>query len=122
MRGCTTAAVLAAVLVAGSTAAAYAQLAVSANDAKVKLVNGKTEVVANPPPDTISIIDLRASPPKVLAEVEVPNSVVGPPSNVAVSPKEEFVLVAGAMQIDPSDPTKTIPDDKLTVIDRKSVV
>lgn len=117
MRGCTTAAVLAAVLVAGSTAAAYAQLAVSANDAKVKLVNGKTEVVANPPPDTISIIDLRASPPKVLAEVEVPNSVVGPPSNVAVSPKEEFVLVAGAMQIDPSDPTKTIPDDKLTVID-----
>lgn len=117
MRGCTTAAVLAAVLVAGSTAAAYAQLAVSANDAKVKLVNGKTEVVANPPLDTISIIDLRASPPKVLAEVEVPNSVVGPPSNVAVSPKEEFVLVAGAMQIDPSDPTKTIPDDKLTVID-----
>lgn len=117
MRGCTAAAVLAAVLVAGSTAAAYAQLAVSANDAKVKLVNGKTEVVANPPPDTISIIDLRASPPKVLAEVEVPNSVVGPPSNVAVSPKEEFVLVAGAMQIDPSDPTKTIPDDKLTVID-----
>ena len=117
MRGCTAAAVLAAVLVAGSAAAAYAQLAVSANDAKVKLVNGKTEVVANPPLDTISIIDLRASPPKVLAEVEVPNSVVGPPSNVAVSPKEEFVLVAGAMQIDPSDSTKTIPDDKLTVID-----
>ena len=44
MRGCTAAAVLAAVLVAGSAAAAYAQLAVSANDAKVKLVNGKTEV------------------------------------------------------------------------------
>lgn len=117
MRGCTAAAVLAAVLVAGSTAAAYAQLAVSANDAKVKLVNGKTEVVANPPRDTISIIDLRASPPKVLAEIDVPNSVVGPPSNVAVSPREEIVLVAGAMQIDPSDPTKTIPDDKLTVID-----
>lgn len=117
MRGCIAAAVLAAVLVAGNITAAYAQLAVSANDAKVKLVNGKTEVVANPPLDTISIIDLRASPPKVLAEVEVPNSVVGPPSNVAVSPKEEIVLVAGAMQIDPSDPTKTIPDDKLTVID-----
>ncbi len=48
MRGCTAAAVLAAVLVAGSAAAAYAQLAVSANDAKVKLVNGKTEVVAEP--------------------------------------------------------------------------
>lgn len=117
MRGLTGAAVLAAVLVAGSAVAAYAQLAVSANDAKVKLVNGKTEVVKSPPPDTVSIIDLRASPPKVLAELDVPNSVVGPPSNVAVSPKEDIVLVASAMQIDPADATKTIPDDKLTVID-----
>ena len=117
MRGLTSAAVLAAVLVVGSAVGAYAQLAVSANDAKVKLVNGKTEVVQNPPPDTVSFIDLRASPPKVLAELNVPNSVVGPPSNVAVSPKEEIVLIAGAMQIDPSDATKTIPDDKVTVID-----
>ena len=94
-----------------------AQLAVSANDAKVKLVNGKIEVCKDPPADTISFIDLRASPPKVVAEIEVPTSVVGPPSNVAVSPKEEIVLVAGAMQIDPAEPDKTIPDDKLTVID-----
>ena len=117
MRGLTSAAVLAAVLAAGTTTAAYAQLAVSANDAKVKLVNGKVEVVKSPPPDTVSFIDLRASPPKVLAELDVPNSVVGPPSNVAISPKEEIVLVAAAQQIDPGDPTKTIPDDKLTVID-----
>jgi DNA-binding beta-propeller fold protein YncE len=117
MRGCASAAVLAVALVAGSVAAAHAQLAVSANDAKVKLVNGKTEVVKSPPPDTLSIIDVRSSPPKVLAEVEVPNSVVGPPTNVAVSPKEDIVLVASAMQLDPTDPTKTIPDDKLTVID-----
>lgn len=117
MRGLASAAVLAAAIVAGSAIAAHAQLAVSANDAKVKLVNGKTEVVQNPPADTVSIIDLRASPPKVLAEVEVPNSVVGPPSNVAVSPKEDIVLISGAMKIDPADPTKTIPDDKLTVLD-----
>ena len=117
MRGLASATVLAAVLVTGSAAAAYAQLAVSANDAKVKLVNGKVEVVKSPPPDTISIIDLRASPPKVLAELNVPASVVGPPTSVAISPKEEIVLVTGATQIDPADPAKTIPDDKLTVID-----
>ncbi|MBX9590179.1 MAG: YncE family protein [Hyphomonadaceae bacterium] len=116
MRGHTRAAVLAAVLAVGS-AAAQAQLAVSANDAKVKLVNGKVEVVKSPPADTISIIDLRSNPPKVLAELDVPNSVVGPPSNVAVSPKEDIVLVAGAMQIDPADAAKTVADDKLTVID-----
>jgi DNA-binding beta-propeller fold protein YncE len=117
MRGLTSAAVLAVVLAAGTTTAAYAQLAVSANDAKVKLVNGKVEVVKSPPPDTVSIIDLRASPPKVLAELDAPASVVGPPFSVAVSPKEEIVLVTRATQVDPADPTKTIPDDKLTVID-----
>jgi DNA-binding beta-propeller fold protein YncE len=117
MKRLASAAVVAAVLVAGSAVTAYAQLAVSANDAKVKLVNGKTEVVKSPPPDTVSIIDLRASPPKVLAELDIPNSVVGPPTNVAVSPREDLVLVASAMRIDPADPSKTIPDDKLTVID-----
>ena len=117
MRGFAGAAVLSALLVTGSTTALHAQIAVSANDAKVKLVNGKVEVVKGPPADTVTFIDLRASPPKVLAELNVPNSVVGPPSNVAVSPKEDIVLVAGAMQIDPSDPSKTIPDDKLSVID-----
>jgi DNA-binding beta-propeller fold protein YncE len=117
MKGLTGAAVLAAVLIAGGTTAAVAQLAVSANDAKVKLVNGKTEIVNPAPPDTVSFIDMRASPPKVLAELNVPNSIVGPPSNVAVSPKEDFVLIAGGMKVDPADATKTIPDDKLTVID-----
>ena len=116
MRGMVRAAGLAAVLAAG-VAAAHAQLAVSANDAKAKLVDGKNTVPPSPPPDTVSFIDMRASPPKVLAEINVPNSVVGPPSNVAISPKEEFALVASAMQLDPADPTKTIPDDKLTVID-----
>ena len=38
------AAVAAALLVAGSVVAAYAEIAVSANDSKVKLINGKTEV------------------------------------------------------------------------------
>ena len=117
MRYLAGAVVLAAVLLAGSSAAVNAQLAVSANDAKVKLVDGKVEVVPGPPADTIAFIDLRASPPKIVAEVAVPNSVVGPPTNVAVSPKENIVLVAGGMQIDPADAAKTIPDDKLTVVD-----
>jgi DNA-binding beta-propeller fold protein YncE len=117
MRDHTGAALLAALLLAGTAVAAFAQLAVSANDAKVKLVDGKVEVQKSPPADTITFIDLRASPPKVLAELEVPNSVVGPPLNVAVSPKEEIALVASNMMIDPADATKQIPDDRVTVID-----
>ena len=117
MRDLTGAAVLAALLVAGTAAAAYAQLAISANDAKLKLVDGKTEVQKNPAADTVTVIDLRTTPPKVLAELNVPNSVVGPPTNVAISPKEDIALVSSNMIIDPADPTKQIADDRVTVID-----
>ena len=102
---------------AGTAAAAYAQLAISANDAKLKLVDGKAEVQKSPPADTVTVIDLRTTPPKVLAELNVPNSVVGPPTNVAISPKEDIALVSSNMMIDPADATKQIPDDKVTVID-----
>ena len=71
MRG-TSAAILAALLVAGTAASAYAQLAISANDAKLRLVDGKVEVQKSPPPDTVTIIDLRTTPPKVLAQLDVP--------------------------------------------------
>ena len=100
--------------VAGEPAAA--EIAVSANDGKVRLVDGTVETVKDGR-DTISFIDLGANPPVVLATLDAPASVVGPPTSVAVSPKEDIALVTAAMKIDPADPTKTIPDDKVTVID-----
>ena len=47
------------------TAAASAQIAVSANDNKAILVNGAATVATNPAPDTVTIIDLSAKPPPV---------------------------------------------------------
>src|SRR6266403_1487465 len=99
---------------------ASGQLAVSANDGKAVLVDGVNSVPANPPPDTVTVIDLSTIPPKVLAELQAPASVVGPPLSVAVARDESFALVTGASKVDPSDPKKTVPDDKLTVIDLKA--
>ena len=98
---------------------AGAQIALSANDSKVVLVDGVQTTVRNPAPDTVTIIDLGVSPPKVLGEVKAPASVVGPPQSVAIAPDGSIALVTAAMKIDPADPTKTIPDDKVTVIDLK---
>jgi DNA-binding beta-propeller fold protein YncE len=100
--------------------AAFAQLAVSANDNKAVLINGVNSVPDNPAPDTVTIIDLSAKPPKVIAEVKAPTSVVGPPNSVAVSRDESFALVTGAMKVDPADPKKLVPDNKLSVIDLKA--
>ena len=99
---------------------ASAQLALSANDGKAVLVDGVNSVPANPPPNSVAVIDLSSTPPKVVAEIPVPTSVVGPPSSVAIARDESFALVTGASKIDPADPKKVIPDDKLTVIDLKA--
>ena len=96
---------------------ADAQIVVSANDAKVQLVDGVNTPVPTAPPDTVTIINLRSGSPRVIVELPVPNSIVGPPQNVAITPDESLALVASSTRLDPADGTKTVPDDKLTVID-----
>lgn len=97
-----------------------AQIAVSSNDGKVVLNNGTVSVPANPVDDTVTIIDLGVSPPKIVAELKAPSSVVGPPQNLAVAPDESFALVAATMKLDPADPKKQVPDNRLSVIDLKA--
>ena len=99
---------------------AHAQLAVSSNDNKVRNVEGVNTVVRNPPPDTVTILDLGVSPPKVVGELVAPGSWASPPQSVAVAPDESIALVTASTKIDPADPTRTIPDDAVTVIDLKS--
>ncbi len=98
----------------------HAQLAISANDGKSALVEGNTSVFDAPTPDSITIFDLSASPPKVIAEIAAPASVVGPPSSVAIAPDESFALVTNSIKLDPANPKKTVPDNRLTVIDLKA--
>jgi DNA-binding beta-propeller fold protein YncE len=99
------------------SSAASGQLAVSANDGKAVLIDGVNSVPANPPRDSVMLIDLNAKPPKVVAELEVPTSVIGPPLSVAVARDESFALVTAAS---PADPKKTALDDKVSVIDLKA--
>ena len=97
-----------------------AQIAVTSNDNKVNLVNGVVKIVADPRPDTVTVIDLKPSPPKIIGEVEAPGSVVGPPFSVAITPDEGLALVTSSQKVDPSDPTKTVPDNRLSVIDLRA--
>ena len=100
--------------------AAGAQIAVSGNDNKVILVNGVTTVVPDPPADTVSVIDLKASPPRVIGEVAAPVSVVGPPLSIAVTSDESLAIVTASNKVDPNDKTKQTPNNQVTVIDLKA--
>jgi DNA-binding beta-propeller fold protein YncE len=99
---------------------AHGQLLLSTNDNKVVLVNGVATVVKSPPPDTLTVIDIKSWPPKVVAELDVPGSVVGPPFSVAVSPDESLALVTANEKLDPADPTKRIPNNTMSVVDLKA--
>jgi DNA-binding beta-propeller fold protein YncE len=112
--------VLACALLPMFSTFAAAQIAVSANDNKAVLINGVTSVAENPPPDSVDIIDLSVSPPKLIGSLKAPTSVVGPPQSVAVSKDESLALVTGAFKVDPADPKKVIPNDALSVIDLKA--
>src|SRR6266508_1918986 len=83
------------------TSSASAQLALSANDGKAVLIDGVNSVPTNPSADSVAVIDLNATPPKVVAEIQAPASVVGPPLSVAVARDESFALVTGATKLDP---------------------
>ena len=114
------AAALALLPIVALTPEARGQIAVSGNDNKVQLVNGVVTVLANPPADTVSIIDLKSSPPRVIGEVAAPVSVAGPPLSIAVTPDESLALVTASNKVDPNDRTKQTPNNQVTVIDLKA--
>src|SRR5262249_60937429 len=102
---------------AGTSEMGGGRYAVSANDNKLVLDNGVAKVPPNPAPDTVAIIDLRATPPAVVAEIEAPATVVGPPTAVAITPDESIALVTSAMKILASHPTTQVPDNRMSAVD-----
>ncbi|MGB7219261.1 MAG: YncE family protein [Vicinamibacterales bacterium] len=108
---------IAAPLASGGAAA---QIAVSSNDNKAVLVDGVNTVPPNARADTVTIIDLNVSPPRVVAELNVPGGWSAPPQSVAVAPDESIALVAASARIDPANPQRTVFNDQLSVIDLKA--
>ncbi|MEJ0018923.1 MAG: YncE family protein [Acetobacteraceae bacterium] len=99
---------------------AAADLAISANDGKGMLVDGVNVVPDNPPADNVTIYDLSVTPPKLVAEIKMPTSLVGPPQSVAIAPDESFALVTAATKLDPADKKKTALHNIVSVIDLKA--
>ena len=110
--------VFAAVCAASITLApACAEIAISSNDAHTLTVNGQ-QVAADPPTaDTLSIVDLSHYPPQVTTTIDVPGSVVGPPYAVAVAKDESFAIVSSATKLDPADPKKIVPDNRVSLVE-----
>jgi len=108
---------LSAALVAATCAnSAVAQIALSAHDGKQPQLGAKPSDVK---PDSVQVIDLGQYPPKVLGGVEVPVSMIGPPTSLAVAHDNSFGIVTASQQFDPADSSRFILNNKVSVIDLK---
>lgn len=90
---------------------------VCANDQKFILTDGLGKLKDNPKTGSFTILDFSVFPPKVSSLSNVPCSVIGPPTCVAVTSDEHTVIVAAAMKVDPCDIAKQIPDNRVSVIE-----
>jgi DNA-binding beta-propeller fold protein YncE len=97
--------------------AARADILVSGNEGKFDLSSGVGRPVDNPTPDTLSVLDFAVFPPRVRHVQGVPNSVLGPPSNIAITPDEKFALVANSVRRYTRDLMHPEPDSIVQVVD-----
>jgi DNA-binding beta-propeller fold protein YncE len=101
-------------------AMANAELMIVGNDQKVTWDDAGKLVTSAPGADSISIVDIGTDPenPKIAADLQLMNSVFGPPTNLAVTPDETLAIATNAMDwTKAGDAWKPAPDNKLYVID-----
>jgi len=104
-------------LAAAGTAAA--QLLVTGNDEKQSWDASGKPIINPPGKDTVSIIDIRDRvKPRIIASLPLMNTIVGPPTNLAITPDQKLALVANSLDwVKDGESWKGQPDNKLYVID-----
>src|SRR3954451_20580308 len=96
-----------------------APLLIVGNDEKVTWDQDGKLVLSPPGHDTVVIFDL-ADPenPKALATLPLENSVVGPPTNIAIAPSGQIALFANSVDvIKDGEALKQVPNSQLYVFD-----
>src|SRR5690349_18465082 len=100
--------------------ATRAQLLITGNDEKVSFDENTGKTITHPAgKDTVSIIDI-ADPakPKIVVNLQLMNTITGPPVNLAITPDQHLALVANSLDwVKDGEAWKGVPDNKIYVID-----
>ena len=96
-----------------------AQLIVIGNDDKLTFDKTGKQIRRPPGKDSISIVDIsNPEAPKIVANLPLMNTIIGPPTNLAITPDQKLAIVANSMDWQKDgDDWKPVPDNKLYVID-----
>ncbi len=93
---------------------------ISANESKIDLSPGTATVISNAEPDSLTFLDVSNYPPKIVHLSDVSNTVIGPPSNVAISPDGKLALIADSLVLDPGSETGYSPGNNIHVLDMQT--
>jgi len=108
----------AAAMTLSAIAACPAQIMLSGNENKIDLTQGGQRVIVHPiGPDSLTLLDFSSIPPIAINVDDVPNTVIGPPSNIAISPDGKLALVANSIRIEPAGSDKYVPESYAHIVD-----
>ncbi|MET0961547.1 MAG: YncE family protein [Noviherbaspirillum sp.] len=96
------------------------ELMIVGNDEKQSWDAAGKAVLSAPGRDTVSIVDIGTDPlaPKIIVSLPLANTILGPPTNLAITPDQGLALVANSMNFVPDGAAfKPTPDNRLWVID-----
>ena len=120
--GSTVAAVLAGGLSVWDVTQAFGQVLIVGNDEKQGWDENAKPIFKEPSHDTLSVIDIsKPEAPHITATIPLINSIVGPPTNLAIHPSGEIALVANSLEpITQGWAHRLDPDNKVFLIDLKA--
>src|SRR3984893_3548478 len=94
-----TVAILIGGLAAGPSSPAAAQILIVGNDEKQGWDENAKPIFREPGKDTLTVIDIsKPDTPQIASSIPLMNSVVGPPTNLAVTPSGDIALVANSLE------------------------
>ena len=120
--GSTVAAVLAGGLSVWVVTQAFGQVLIVGNDEKQSWDENAKPIFKEPGHDTLSVIDIsKPEAPHITATIPLINSIVGPPTNLAIHPSGEIALIANSLEpITQGWAHRLDPDNKVFLIDLKA--
>ncbi len=109
-------------LVAGPSSRALAQILIVGNDEKQGWDENGKPIFREPGKDTLTVIDIsKPDTPRIASSIPLMNSVVGPPTNLAVTPAGDIALVANSLEpLVQGWGHRLEPDNKVFLIDLKA--
>jgi DNA-binding beta-propeller fold protein YncE len=111
-----------AITIGGMLSSACGQVLIVGNDEKQGWDENAKPILREPGKDTLSVLDIsKPDAPQITATIPLINSVVGPPTNLAVTPAGDLAFVANSVEpVVQGWGHRLEPDNKVFMIDLKA--